>query len=376
MKFISPFKKNLTILALGAESSGNFSVLKNNEIFLSEGFGNLLEEKNFQKYKKSISEYLKQQKVKPDIVLTDLHPLYVTTELGQEMAKKTKAKHIKIQHHLAHIFSAIGEELICEKEVTIYTKTKTFFGISCDGTGYGLDEKIWGGEVFEFSQKKGKISDIKRIGHLENQTLIGGDLAIKEPARMIISILNKFLKKEEIYNYTKKHYTKNEFELLYNQLQQKFNCQEASSTGRVLDAVSVLLDFAPNKRNYKHEATELLEQNSTRPYIIKPKLEKIEDCLVLQTTPLFKYIVNNIDKDKKRLAATAQLYIAKGLYEIAKTKQDNPKIYLGGGITKNKIILKFLETKNTKTNKFFHNKKIPCGDASLSFGQIVYYLMN
>jgi hydrogenase maturation protein HypF len=402
------------ILALGAESAGNFSVLKSphnkgvrlpdghdweintplsrsaagagegrgvrGELFFSENFGDLLLEKNYKKFQKSVLDFLKKNKLKPDIILTDLHPEYKTTLWGAKLAKKYNAKHIQIQHHLAHIFSAIGEEMLSHNSQPI--TRNSIIGIALDGTGYGLDEKIWGGEIFKITPFSkgggGGFFGVERIGHLENQTMIGADLAIREPARMLISILSKFQKKDEIYKYVKRYYTKNQFELLYNQLQNNFNCVETSSTGRVLDAVSILLGFCGNKRNYKHEPIDLLEKNSTVPYTnLKPKIKKNTDknlpvtSYQLLTTPLFEYLIKNLHKDKKRLAATAQLYIAQGLYKIIKLQATSYKLqakFLAGGIGNNKIISNYLESRG-----FSANKKIPRGDGGISIGQIVYF---
>ncbi len=375
MEFKPPIKKNIVILALGAESAGNFSVFKNGLVYFSEDFGDLLNIANFKKYKKRLNNYLKNKKIKPDIILTDMHPLYKTTILGQELAKEHKAKHIQVQHHIAHIFSQISRPTDC-------------YGIVLDGTGYGTDGKIWGGEVFKISNSK-----FTRIGHLENQIMLGGELAIKEPARMLIGILSKFLSKKEIYNFVKKYYTRNKFELLYNQLQQNFNCIETSSTGRILDAVSLLLGFCKNERKYKHEPVDLLEANSAKPYNdLKPKIIEIyskEERSMkyeLSTTFLFEYLIKNLHKDKKRLAATAQLYIAQGLYRIIlKSKFLNLEspIFLSGGLANNKIISQYFESKNFSTNKKTCPAKlsqsdfsgIPRGDAGISFGQVVYFLL-
>ncbi len=397
---ISP-PKNISILALGPESAGNFSVYDKGKIFLSGDFGDLLEEKNFAKFKKEVLGFLRKNKIKPKAILTDLHPLYKTTVWGEELAEKFSAQHIKIQHHLAHIFSAIGEKepsaVSRQPSASLGSKTSKRVGIACDGTGYGLDGKIWGGECFELSAVGYQLS-AERIGHLENQVLIGGDLAIKEPARMLISVLAKFLGKGDVYKFVKKHYTRNQFELLYNQMKQGFNCQETSSTGRVLDAVSVLLGFSGNERKYKHEPIDLLEKNSANPYRdLKPKITeitptaknaqkghknllspKIVSFFILETTPLFEYLVKNLNKDKQRLAATAQLYLAEGLYQIisdfqfpVSNKNMNGKcpIFFSGGLANNKIMSDFFASKGA-----IMNKKIPRGDAGLSFGQIVYYL--
>ncbi|MDP1619386.1 MAG: hypothetical protein Q8M12_00130, partial [bacterium] len=266
-----------------------------------------------------------------------------------------------------------------------YALPKDFFGIAIDGTGYGSDGRIWGGEIFKFENQKLKVKNIKRIGHLENQIMLGGELAIQEPARMLIAILAKFLSKEEIYAHIKKYYSAQEFEVLYNQSQQNFNCIETSSTGRILDAVSLLLGFCGNGRNYKHEPVYLLEKNSTKPYAdLHPKLQitnyksqtnsKLEiqnlKHYVLPTTPLFEYLIENLHKDSSRLAATAQLYIAEGLYEIlCHSGLGLESGFFAGGLANNEAISKYLVSKGV-----YANKKIPRGDAGLSFGQIIFYL--
>ena len=381
-------------MALGAESAGNFSIYSNGELYFSEDFGDLLEERNFSNFKTVVLKFLKEKKIKPDVILSDLHPDFHTTLLAQELANKYKAKYVPVQHHLAHVFSAIGDELITDSKKLKSYSLKSCLGIACDGTGLGFDEKIWGGEVFKLKAESGKLKAV-RIGHLENQILIGGEMAINQPARIIIAILSKFLSKKEVYIHIKKYYSENEFEVLHNQLEQNFNCLETSSTARILDAVSVLLEFSDNARLSKHGPVDLLEKNSTKPYTLKPKLENYKlkitnfkqnsnEMLVLNTTFLFEYLIKNITKDKKRLAATAQKYIADGLLELIKTchpefisgsremlKQvQHDSVFLAGGMANNKIISSILESQGVYTNK-----KIPRGDAGLSFGQISYYLL-
>ncbi len=386
-----PLQKNKIILALGAESAGNFSVYSNKAIYLSEDFGDLLDDKNFKKYKATLEIFLRKNQLRPNIVLTDLHPNYITTILGKNLAKKFKADYLQIQHHLAHIFSQIGNNFIQNNKIQT---PNTIYGLALDGTGYGTDGKIWGGEVFKISSLKMQTT---RIGHLENQIMIGGELAIKEPARILISILSNFQKKESIYSYVKKYYTKNQFELLFNQLEQNFNCIETSSTGRILDAISVLLGFAKNQRTYKHEATHLLEKNSTIPYKdFRPKIiKKSKTKLILDTTYILKYILKyipgnvngNIPRDPKRLAATAQIYIIQGLEEIVKNyalktvhqkknSKNKQQLILSGGISNNKIISNYFNKKKSNDSTEALDSIIPRGDAGISLGQIIFWLLN
>ena len=206
-------------MGLGAESVGRFAVYQNGRIYLSEDFGDLTENANFSRFKKSLTLFIKKRQ--PEVILTDLHPLYQPTIYGQQLAKRLKIPVIKIQHHLAHIFASFGEYVLTSPQ-----KPSRFIGVACDGTGYGLDRNIWGGEIFQVSLKN-KV--IKRAGHLENQLMPGGDLAVREPARMLLSILTKSgICKETIWSLFKKFYTKNEFEVIYNQIKQnvKINLQK------------------------------------------------------------------------------------------------------------------------------------------------------
>lgn len=359
-----PLQSDKTILALGPESAGNFSVCSGNMLYLSDSFGDLLEADRFIHYKKALTGYLQTNKLRPDIILTDLHPSYVTSVYGQELARKYKAELVPVQHHLAHVFSAVGDQLV-EKRAA----AKHFIGIGADGTGLGDDQMIWGGEVFEICLKPGQRA-ITRIGHLENQVLIGGDLAIREPARMLVSILGKFLDREAVYALVKNHYPRKVFDLLTSQLEQRFNCFETSSTGRILDATSILLGFASNIRQYKHEPIDLLEKNSTVPYKLKPLIMDKAGMSELQTTHLFEYLVNNLGKDRRRLAATAQCYLAEGYYDIARSRGKNLPVYFAGGMANNRLISTSLAARGT-----YLNKKIPRGDGGISFGQIIYYLL-
>jgi hydrogenase maturation protein HypF len=191
-----------------------------------------------------------------------------------------------------------------------------------------------------------------------------------------------------------KYYSRNEFELLYNQLQQGFNCLETSSTGRILDAVSVLLGFSKNERKEKHGPTYALEKNSTTPYLdLKPKITKdATGQYILDTSYVINYVINYLHKkDKKRLAATVQLYLAEGLHEIIQKDKPiplpcnqgrcpvigteglgtTPNVFFSGGLAQNKIISNYLESRGA-----YAAKTIPPGDAGLSFGQVVWHLLS
>jgi hydrogenase maturation protein HypF len=327
---------------------------------------------------KAITFFLKKENITPEIILCDLHPHYRTTLLAENLSQKYQANLYQIQHHVAHVFSAYGEWVIENKKII---SASDFFGIACDGTGLGLDGNVWGGEVFEISKKL----NIKRIARLENQTMIGGDLAVREPARILISVLDKINKNSgqerfDIYQFVKKYYNKSQFKILYNQLQENFNCSESSSTGRVLDAIALLLGFVGNQRAYKHEAIDSLERNSSEFHFdVTPQIRQIKiDGQVgyeLLTMPLYEYLLANFDKNKARLATTAQIYLAQGLLEIIALRKkpknlQNAQLFFAGGMANNVVIANYFETRGVVLNQ-----KIPRGDGGISFGQIMFFLL-
>ncbi|MFH0856274.1 MAG: hypothetical protein V1860_00050 [bacterium] len=406
-----PIKSKKKILALGSEFDTRLAFYHSGEIIFSENTGELVENKT--EYEKFVMDFVETHcnvslRMNPDVIITDLHPLYNSRKIGEKLAMKWNIPHYSVQHHIAHIFSAIadwtlenGPSLACpahcgeRRQSRRMTGCKGCVGIACDGTGYGLDGNIWGGEVFRICK------NIIRIGHLEEQYLLGGELAIEEPARMVISILSKILSQEEVFKYVEKYYSAQEFNFLWNQREKKFNCPLTTSAGRVLDAVSIFLGFCENERKYKHYSVKMLENYTAgscgKEKFLKPKIIKNKNGeYILDTTYLFEYLVKNtplappptlklwrtglnrrtkkeMEEQKKKLGAAAQRYIIEGLYEIAgKDVNDSKrKIFFAGGLAKNEVMKKFAED-----NNIYISKNIPSGDAGIAAGQIMYYLLN
>lgn len=405
-------KTNKKILALGAELDSSFAYYNNGKVVISENTENiandpvLLEEK----INAFCRDALKCVSTAPDCILTDLNPEYNTVKIGAKLAQKWQIQHIKIQHHTAHIFTVISEHYLMKQSCKTQMPDQ-FIGIACDGTGYGTDGAIWGGEIILVQSSKFKVQSIERVGHLEQQTLIGGQMAIEEPARVLMAILANFLNEQHLYKIINKFYNPKISKLLYSQLKQNFNCQKTTSCARVLDAASALL-FDCNERKFKHQAAKILENNASEPYEdIKPIITQTTnpiprwglycgdtsalppprrgpltgDCggaenniLILQTTPLFEYLIKNLNRDKKRLSATVHLYIASGLFEIIKKfkiqsrvkRGTKFKIIFSGGMANNKIFREYFEGKNVLLNQ-----QIEPGDTGISLGQIGWYLL-
>ncbi len=332
------------ILALGAELSNAFSIYKDGKVICSQYMGTTSNSNTFSHYKKMVQKFLQFTDCKPDIILADMHPEYNTSRHGEELSESLHIPLVKVQHHKAHAYSVAAEYNI-----------KDFVSIVCDGLGYGEDGTIWGGEIFYNNE---------RVGHLEEHLQLGGDSATQYPAKMLFSILTKFLSFEECRKYLRNYFTEEQLLIMHKQVNKKFNCPSTTSCGRILDAASFLLGFC-DERTYEGRPAMLLEANSTVPY----EIELIIEGNVLKTTPLFQFLIDNFEKDKKRLAATVQMYLAQGLYEIA--SRFSKSVMFSGGCAYNTIMSSFMMKNGVHTNE-----KVPSGDGGISFGQIAYYLAN
>ena len=337
-------------IAVGAELNNVICTVKKNKCNLSQYIGETSKYETFNFLQDTVNKFIKLTRLKPKIIACDLHPKYNSTKFAKELAKKYNAKLIQIQHHHAHVAGSAAEHNL-----------SNYVGIAMDGLGYGDDGTIWGGEVFKIKND----SDISRTGHLEEHIQLGGDSATIYPKKMLFGILSKFIDEKKLINM--KLFNEKESKLYLKMIDKKLNTPITTSSGRVLDSVSALLGFC-EKRTYDGRPAMILESKATKPYNFEPVFSKEKNKTVLLTTPLFEYLLENIEKDKGRLAATAQMYLAEGLYDIAKQKNDLP-IVLSGGVAYNKMISGYMIE-----HKVLTHKEIPAGDGCICYGQA--YLAN
>lgn len=321
------------VVSLGTDGKGSFCVQKSGAPEFFDGYGDLSLLSNYSKFCDAVNAF------NPRTVICDLNPAFNTSRLAMHFEKKG-CRVFRVQHHIAHAYAAAAE-----------FKLDDFAAIVCDGFGYGLDGHAWGGEVFLNS---------KRVGSLEEQVLPGGDASTLNPERFLASILLRFLDREQVHLAT--GISLQDLAVLALQIEQGFNCVKTTSAGRILDAVSFLLCFC-QQRTYEGEPAILLEKNSSAGIGLKPVFEEAEGRRILKTTPLFQHIYSNLHGDRRALAFLAQVYIAEGLYRIAKGKRP---IVFTGGCAVNKIMSAHLEKKEVLTAK-------NCTDSGVSIGQLEWH---
>lgn len=354
------------VLGLGGELNNTACILLQNKAFLSQHIGDVenLETLNF--LENASKHLIKLINCKIETIACDLHPKFSTTKLAKELGNKLECNIIQVQHHHAHIAALMAEHGLDE-----------IIGIACDGYGYGTDGEAWGGEIL-FCDQNG----FERLGHLQKQPLVGGDLATKYPLRMAAGILHKAnndVQKWLLSESNQFPHGKEEVEILLSQLEKDKKIPKTTSCGRVLDAVSAILGIC-YERTYEGEPAMKLESAAIKG---KDKLE-MEPLIkgnVIQTTD----IVNQIFEHKRKfsipdLAYSAQNYLAKGLAQLAIQEASRlgvKAIGFSGGVAYNEYItLTIKRTVEENGFQFFVHELVPAGDGCVSFGQTIVAAMN
>jgi hydrogenase maturation protein HypF len=355
---ISIFKHHST-LGVGAEENVNSCILLGNKAFVSQYIGDVEQLETLQFLKNATKHLLNLTQSKIEAVACDMHPRFITTKLAQEVGRDFNCPVIPVQHHYAHILSLMGERGI-----------KELIGIACDGTGYGLHGDSWGGEILHCTLK-----EFNRLGHLQQQPLIGGDLAAKYPLRMTIGSLHQSLDISE-WIFSKANYFPygdTEVNIILTQIK-KDQMPMTSSCGRVLDAISALLDLC-YERTYEGEPAMKLESTAIGGKDVLQLDAKINSDII-DTTYLVREIFENRHKHTiPDLAYSAEAYIAKSLAKLSIEKArelDVNTIGFSGGVAYNKHITLSLR-KHVETNglNFLVHNQIPPGDGGISFGQAI-----
>ncbi|MFZ2456853.1 MAG: carbamoyltransferase HypF [Candidatus Altiarchaeia archaeon] len=353
---------NKTVLALGAGENVSFCLLKGNDAFLSQHIGNTENLRTIEYLREAIEKFLEIIPAKIDSIACDLHPSFNTTKLAEDLSKKYAAPATRVQHHHAHLMSLAGEHGIEE-----------MIGICCDGVGYGLDGKAWGGEVF--SLKNGSID---RIGHLIEQPMPGGDAASHYPARMVAGMFYDEFPQEELKKILSDlhfRHGKKEIGVVLKQLERRINVQETTSTGRVLDAAAALLGICPY-RTYEGEPAMKLEAAAFGGKDLQ--FNYVAEKNILDTTAL---LMDALDAKKKKrktrdIAYSLETALARGLADIALKAAGREKINtigVSGGVAYNDVFVRTIAgCVKEKDLRFLQNKEVPCGDGGISYGQAAY----
>ncbi|MEI8224659.1 MAG: carbamoyltransferase HypF, partial [Bacteroidota bacterium] len=347
------------ILALGAEQKNSFCIGKGNQAVMSQYIGDLKNLATYNFFNETIDRFSDLFRFKPEFIACDLHPDYLSTHYAEILENELNIPLIRVQHHHAHIASCMAEHGIDEDVI----------GISLDGTGFGSDENIWGGE-FMIADLKG----FRRFTHFDYVPMPGGEIAIDEPWRMAFSYIYKYFGDSFDYKSVPlfKLIDDQKLLLVKEMIVKKMNSPMTSGAGRLFDAVSAILGFC-SAATFDSEAPMRLESaidgetNDFYPF-------RAAKTIVFADT--IKAIMKDLPRQKiSVISAKFHNTVAQVILEVSRQiRKDTSlnKVILSGGVFQNKYLLEkssYLLTRNRF--KVFTNHLVPANDGGISLGQLV-----
>ncbi|MBE8127450.1 carbamoyltransferase HypF [Photobacterium damselae subsp. piscicida] len=376
---------NQATLAMGAQQKASIGLALPQQWMLSPFIGDLDNVDNEMRYQEAIKTFTSLYHVSPQRIVCDYHPGYRSTELAQRIVKDDPSISLtQIQHHYAHVLAVMAEHHLTEQVL----------GFTFDGTGYGEDETVWGGEVL-----LADTHNSKRVASLRSFRLLGGEQAIKEPARLLLAILLEFMPIEQVCSLQEKlfpQWTSATLDNLYQLWQSGSRSPYTSSMGRLIDAMAYLLGLL-ERVSYEGEAGLLLEQAALNsqyetPY---PLLELSlvssntqSDFTVIDWQPCFESVLScrlSVAFNQtlqNRLAHAFLRNIAQSIFTLAENYPALPLV-LSGGVFQNRIILQSAYTLASARDSVLQQKQpiysgelIPVNDGGIAAGQLWYAIHN
>ncbi|HSQ47576.1 MAG TPA: Sua5/YciO/YrdC/YwlC family protein, partial [Lutibacter sp.] len=342
-----------TIMAMGADLKSSIAFYPNEYLYVSQYLGNLQNFDVYNRFTSTVNSFISIFEQQPEVVLADKHPGYQSTQFGKEMALKNKSKLVEIQHHKAHFSAILGEHQLFSEKV---------LGVIFDGTGYGDDGNIWGGEFFDYEN-----NEIKRINHIDYFDWLLGDKMAKEPRLSLLSLAS-----DEMLEVLQEKFTANELKTY--QTLKNTNTLKTSSVGRLFDAVASLLHLT-DYNTYEGEAAILLE-NSISSYDIKScKSYLSAPEKGISATEIIKNMVDDFQNGnpKDQLILNFLYTLAFSIFEIAKSNNYKHMAF-SGGVFQNTTLVDIIIELAPKEIKLYFHKDLSPNDENISFGQLMYYL--
>lgn len=354
-------------LAIGGELKNTFCIRKGSLYYLSSYVGDMADIRTVKALEESVKRMCELLEATPQNVVCDMHPKYNTVAFAEGLDLPLK----KVQHHYAHILSCMAENDYSEKVI----------GVSYDGTGFGTDGTIWGGEILLCDR-----TGFERMGSIKPFMQVGGDLSSKEGWRIATMIAGSAYGErggeicEKLGICTAK-----EYKLLSIMAEKKVNAVSSTSAGRLFDAASAVLGIRRSS-TFEGEASMALqfaaEKFSREPFGIYEPMEKLtaekEGRIMLCTQALIKRLCDGVQngEDKNRLAYEFHSLLADMTVQACRTisKRTGVKVCaLSGGVFQNKLLLKMVKCRLEKMGlRVLIHSLVPANDGGIALGQAFY----
>lgn len=350
------------MLACGGELKNTFCLTRGPYAFLSHHIGDLENLDTLTSFEEGIEHFKRLFYIEPKAVAYDLHPDYLSTKYALSLPNLPK---VGVQHHHAHIVSCMAENGI-EGEV---------IGVALDGTGFGTDGTIWGGEFL-----KANFQSFDRLAHLKRVPMPGGSMAIKQPWRMAMAYLSEAFADE--VNSLKidllKRVEQNRWDILKRAIERKVNTPWTSSMGRLFDALASILSVR-DEVNYEGQAAIELERMADKEIqkAYSFNLLKEERPWVIDPTPMIREVVRDLTEGISNPKISGKFHRTVGQMivetcQALRNVEGLERVVLSGGVFQNMFLLS-LVTKELRRSGFevYIHHLVPTNDGGISLGQAV-----
>ena len=352
-----------SVLAVGAELKAAVCLTRGETAFLSQHIGDLQNSATCRSLEETAAHMRRVLEVEPAVIAHDLHPDYLSTAYAAQFETLPK---VAVQHHHAHMASCIAENRV-EGEV---------IGVIFDGTGFGPDGTVWGGEFL-----LGDCRSFRRAGHLRQVSLPGGDAAVREPLRMAVSFCHLTFG-DDMFNLSLPCFDSiksAERRLLVRMIERKINSPLTSSCGRLFDAVASLLGLR-HRVSYEGQAAielEALAESGARTWNYPYAIIRKNGMLVADSTLIIAAIVQDLMAAEPAFVIARRFHdtmvaISVNMCEKIRSDTGIDQVVMSGGVFQNRLFTENLyESLVGSGFKTFVHRLVPPNDGGIALGQAV-----
>ncbi len=357
-------------LACGGELKNTFCLAKERHAFMSHHVGDMENYETLRSFREGVEHYCRLFDVKPGLVAYDLHPEYLSTKYAREL-EDAGLPAVGVQHHHAHVASCLADNELPEEECVI--------GVALDGTGYGTDGAVWGGEFFEGSLEGGFV----RRAHLEYAPLPGGSAAIRQPWRVALAHLITRHGEEETLKLplaAVRDAGERNVRLIARLVEHKLNTPPTSSAGRLFDAVAALVGVPGSERTtYEGQAAIELELAANGPVSrgYPFRLRSEGETWVVETGEIVGAVVEDLLAGREtgeissRFHRTMAEVVVAGCERIREVGGTGA-VALSGGTFQNLLLVEqVVELLAGRGFAVYRHRRVPANDGGLALGQAV-----
>ena len=362
-------RKDIQSVAIGGELKNSFCAVKNGMLYPSPYIGDMADIRTVKALGESLDRMTKMLECEPQAVISDKHPLYNTVTFAEEYAGEHSIPLVQVQHHYAHILSCMAENAVSDGERVI--------GVSFDGTGYGDDGTVWGGELLICDYE-----GYERAGHIKTFMQVGGDLSAKEGWRIAVQLIREHFDNAGEICERLDLCDEKTFKLQSVMADKGLNAVKSTSMGRVFDAVSAILGirkastFEGEASTALMYAAELFERIHSD---IECKLTShVSEDSIIDTTALAGEIAERFlrGEDRGKLSYIFHKALTQDICTACERLRERyalQTIALSGGVFQNRLLVRL--TKSSLEEKGFKvliHSLIPPNDGGIALGQAAY----